>query len=156
MKPWIKRTLVTVLGATVLAGGLSACGDRHHGYSSSMTAEQYAQKRDKMVDKVAGRLELTEDQKQRLSKLGDKLYEQRTAFMGNSKDPRTEFKQLVGGEKFDIERAQAMVNEKTTAVQGKSPEVIAAMADFYNSLNPTQQQKIRDLMERRSGWFGRS
>ncbi len=156
MKPWIKRTLITVLGATVLAGGLSACGDRHHGYGSSMTAEQYAHKRDKMVDKVASRLDLTEDQKKRLSNLGDKLYEQRTVFMGTGKDPRSEMKQLVSGDKFDMERAQALVNEKTTAIQGKSPEVIAAMADFYNSLNAAQQQKVRDLMERRSGLFGRS
>jgi Spy/CpxP family protein refolding chaperone len=121
-----------------------------------MTAEQYAHKRDKMVDKVAGRLDLTEDQKKRLSNLGDKLYEQRSAFMGTSKDPRSEIKQLVSSDKFDIDRAQALINEKTTAVQGKSPEVIAAMADFYNSLNAVQQQKVRDLMERRSGWFGRS
>jgi protein CpxP len=156
MKPWIKRTLITVLGATVLAGGLSACGDRHHGYGASMTAEQYAHKRDKMVDKVAGRLDLTDDQKKRLSNLGDKLYEQRSAFMGTSKDPRSEIKQLVSSDKFDIDRAQAMINERSTAIQGKSPEVIAAMADFYNSLNAVQQQKVRDLMERRSGWFGRS
>ena len=156
MKPWIKRTVLTVLGATVLAAGLSACGDRHMGHGSGISPEQYAQKRDKMVDRVAGKLELTDDQKKRLSTLGDKMYQQRTAFMGTSKDPRTELKSLISGDKFDTDRAQALVTEKTTAVQGKSPEVIAAMADFYNSLNPAQQQKVRDFMEHRGGWFRRS
>ena len=29
------------------------------------------------------------------------------------------------------------------------------MADFYDSLNPEQQQKVRELMQRRRGWMGR-
>jgi hypothetical protein len=40
-------------------------------------------------------------------------------------------------------------------LQNKSPEVIAALADFYDSLNPAQQQKVRDFMEHRGGWFHR-
>jgi periplasmic protein CpxP/Spy len=156
MKPWIKRTLFTVLGTTALVATLSACGDRHHGYGAAMTPEQYSQKRDKMVERVAGKLDLTDDQKKRLTTLGDKLYEQRTAFMGASNDPRAEMKQLVSGDKFDAVRAQALVSEKTNAIQGKSPEVIAAMADFYNSLNPAQQQKVRGYLEHRGGWLRRS
>jgi hypothetical protein len=40
-------------------------------------------------------------------------------------------------------------------LQSKSPEVIAAMAQFYNSLNPAQQQKLRDVMDGRSRWSWR-
>jgi hypothetical protein len=43
------------------------------------------------------------------------------------------------------------VTEKTSALQLKSPEVIAALGDFYDSLNPTQQQKVRDFMARHHG-----
>ena len=118
-----------------------------------MTAEQYAQKRDKMVDRVASKLDLNEDQKKRLATLGDKLYEQRTALVGQTKDPRAEMKALVAGDKFDAARAQTLINDKTAALQTKSPEVIAALADFYNSLNPAQQQKVRDYMEGRGRWF---
>ena len=56
---------------------------------------------------------------------------------------------------FNAVRAQTLVNEKTAALQAKSPEVIAALADFYNSLNPLQQQKVRDYMEGRGHWFSR-
>lgn len=155
MKPWIKRTLFGILGTTVLIGGLSACGSHHRDFGATMSAEQYAQKRDKMVDRAASKLDLNEDQKKRLTALGDKLFEQRTALIGQTKDPRAEMKALVAGDKFDAARAQAFITDKTTALQTKSPEVIAALADFYNSLNTTQQQKVRDYMEGRGRWFGR-
>ena len=151
----LKRSLIVALGATLLVGGLSACGHRSHDYSASMSAEQYAQKRDKMVDKAANKLDLNADQKKRLTTLGDKMFEQRTALIGTTKDPRAEMKALVAGDKFDTTRAQALITDKTAALQVKSPEVVAALADFYNSLNPTQQQKVRDLMDGRGHWFGR-
>jgi len=62
---------------------------------------------------------------------------------------------LVAGDKFDKTRAQALVTEKTAAITGKSPEVIAAMADFYDSLNPAQQQKVREFMDKRGRWYHR-
>ena len=64
-------------------------------------------------------------------------------------------KALVAGATFDKARAQTLVTEKTTALQTRSPEVIAALADFYDSLNATQQQKVRDYMEGRGHWFRR-
>ena len=150
-----KRTLIGIFGATLLIGGLSACGHHDRGYGANMTAEQYAQKRDKMVDKAASRLDLNDDQKKRLSLLGDKLYAQRTALIGQTTDPRAEMKALVATDKFDAARAQTFINDKTAALQTKSPEVIAALADFYNSLNPAQQQKVRDYMDGRGHWFNR-
>ena len=75
--------------------------------------------------------------------------------MGQTKDPRAEIKALVAGDKFDAARAQALVTEKTSALQTRSPEVIAALADFYNSLSPAQQQKVRDYMDGRARWFHR-
>ncbi|MBT9506480.1 Spy/CpxP family protein refolding chaperone [Rhodoferax sp.] len=155
MKLWIKRTLFGLLGATILVGGLSACGHRHHGWGANMSAEESAQYRSKMVDRVASKLDLNVDQKARLTVLGNKLHDQRIALMGQTKDPRAEMKALVAGDKFDKARAQTLVTEKTTALQAKSPEVIAALADFYDSLNPAQQQKVRDFMEHRGRWFSR-
>lgn len=155
MKPWIKRTLIGLFGASIVVGGLTACGHRSHGYNSSMSSEESAEFRGKMVERVASKLDLTAEQKQRLAVLGDKLHEQRIALMGETKDPRAEMKALVAGDKFDKARAQALVTDKTTVLQSKSPEVIAALADFYDSLNVEQQQKVRDFMERRGRWFQR-
>ena len=149
----LKRTLLGMVGATIVIGGLSACGHHERSYGAGMSQEKYAEMRDKVVERAAGKLDLNEDQKKRLSVLGDKLYEQRTALMGQTTDPRAEMKALVAGDKFDAARAQSLINDKTAALQAKSPEVIAAMADFYNSLNPAQQQKVRDYMDSRGRWF---
>lgn len=153
MTHWIKRALFALFGVTVLVSGLTACGHRSHDMGATLSAEEYAQKRDKVVDRAASKLDLNDDQKKRLVTLSDKLREQRIALMGQNKDPRAEVKALVSGDKFDQARALALITEKTTTVQARSPEVIAALADFYDSLNPAQQQKVRDFMDTRGRWF---
>lgn len=155
MKTWVKRSLAVAIGAGLLAGGLAACGHHpHHGRygPAAMSAEDRAEWRAKMLERAAGRLELDEAQKARLAVLFDKLAEQRQALVGTAQDPRAELRALVAGEKLDRARAQALVTEKTDAVRAKSPEVIAAAGDFYDSLNPAQQAKVREFMERRRGW----
>jgi Spy/CpxP family protein refolding chaperone len=151
MKTWIKRSLITLFGVTLLAGGLTACGHRMH---SPMSDEKVAEFRAKMIDRASKELELNEAQKAKLGVLADKLREQRLALMGTG-EPRAQVQALVAGAQFDKAKAQVLVEEKTAALRTKSPEVIAAMADFFDSLNPTQQQKVRDLMQRRKGWWHR-
>ena len=153
MKRWIKRSLFALFGVSVLVAGLSACGHRDHEFGDKLSAEEYTEKRSKMVDRVAGKLDLNDDQKKRLGMVGDKVYEQRTALIGQTTNPRAEMKALVAAGKFDRTRAQALITEKTTVMQTKSPEVVAALADFYDSLNPAQQQKVRDYIEGRGRWF---
>jgi Spy/CpxP family protein refolding chaperone len=155
MKPWIKRSLYSLVGVSIAVGGLSACGHHRHELGTDMSAEDHAQMRGKIIERVAGKLDLTADQKQRLNVLADKLQEQRTALIGNTTNPRAEMQALVAGDKFDRSRAQTLLNEKTAAVTSKSPEVINAMADFYDSLTPAQQTKVRDAMQGRHGWWHR-
>lgn len=155
MKPWIKRSLFGLFGATLLVGGLTACGHHSHSYSANMSAEDQAQFRGKMMERVAGKLDLNAEQKQRLGVLADKLQEQRSALVAKGVDPRAEVRALVAGDKFDRARAQALVTEKTAALNSKSPEVIAAMADFFDGLNAAQQTKVREAMQGRHGWWRR-
>ncbi|MNV78776.1 periplasmic protein [compost metagenome] len=120
-----------------------------------MTAEKMSEVRGKVVDRVSSKLDLNDGQKQKLNVLADKMEAQRTAFVGKATDPRAEMQAIVSGDKFDRARAQSLLEEKTRAVQANSPEVITALADFYDSLNAEQQQKVRDLMQRRKGWMAR-
>ncbi len=149
MKHWLKRTLIGIAGAGILFGGLSACSGRHHGWGS---AEGDIQQQAKMVDYAGKKLDLNATQKQRLTVLAEKLREQRTALMGAGKDPRADIQALVAGDKLDRAKVQTLIDDKTSAIKTKSPELVAAAADFYDSLNPAQQQQIRDLMNRRRGW----
>ena len=149
MKFSFKKILLGIAGGALVFGALSGCSGRHHGYSSD---EDRAKFQSRMVEKAGKKLDLTEPQTQQLNVLADKLQQQRTALMGANKDPRAELQALLAGPKLDKTKAQALLDEKTGAIKAKSPEVIAAAADFYDSLNPAQQQQIRDLMSRRRGW----
>lgn len=155
MKPWIKRTLFGLFGATLIVGGLSACGHSRHEYGAAMSAQEQAEVRGKLMERVGSKLDLTAEQKQRLAVLADRLQEQRNALMGTGADPRAEVKALVAGDKFDRARAQALVAEKTAALNSNSPQVITAMADFFDSLTPAQQGQVREFMQGRRGWWHR-
>lgn len=151
MKSWIKRGLVAVFGAAVVVGSLGACGHRMHGGGWQASAEDVAQRRAKMVERAASRLDLDAAQKGKLEVLAVKLSEQRRALMGGA-HPREQVQALVAGERFDRARAQALVAEKVAVLNAGSPEVVAAMGDFYDSLTAEQQQKVRAFLERRRGW----
>ena len=155
MKPWIKKTLVGLFGASIMVGGLTACSSGQHYRHGSMTPERMAEVRGKVVDRVSSKLDLNDAQKQKLNVLADKLQAQRTALVGKAGDPRAQVQAIVAGATFDRARAQALLEEKIRAVQVNSPEVITALADFYDSLNADQQQKVREVMQRRKGWMAR-
>jgi protein CpxP len=154
MKTWIRKTLMGSLGLVIALGGLTACSSAHH-HRGGMTPEKLTEVRTRMVERVSSKLDLNAAQKLKLNILADKIEAQRAAFVGSTPDPRAEMQAIVAGNRFDRERAQALLNEKTRAVQANSPEVLTAMADFYDALNPEQQQKVRDLMQRRKGWMAR-
>ena len=73
--------------------------------------------------------------------------------MGDAAQPREAFQALVAGATFDRTAAQTLVDAKVRAVQAGSPEVIAAMGDFYDSLKPEQQAQVREMMNQRRGWM---
>src|SRR5688572_13849587 len=114
MKTWIRRTLLAALGASIVFGGLAACGHRHEHHGWNLNAEDRAKFREKVISRASSKLDLNADQRQRLGVLFDKLAEQRTALMGAT-DLRAEVRSLVAGEKFDRAKAQALVTEKTAA-----------------------------------------
>lgn len=151
MKPWIKRTLIGVFGASVLFGGLAACSHRMHGPWGGHTEAEQAEWRTRMVERASRKLDLDTAQKAKLSVLADALSTQRKAMAAKGGEPHAELKAVLAGPQFDRNRALALVDAKATAVREASPTVIAAAADFYDSLKPEQQQKVREVLERRGG-----
>ena len=149
MQRWLKRTLFGLFGTTLLIAGVAGCGGHHRG---QWNEADLTKMRTHILERADKELKLDQSQKQRLATLADKLQEQRTALMAGSADPRAAVQSLVSSTRFDREKAQALVESKTTAVRSKSPEVISAAADFYDSLNPEQQQKVRDFMKKKRGW----
>jgi Spy/CpxP family protein refolding chaperone len=147
---WIKRSLIALTATTVLVGGLAACSHRHgHG---NMTEADMTEMRERVITKAERELSLDAAQKAKLGLLADALQAQRKALMADGKPPRAELQALVAGPSFDRARAQALIDAKTGAVRDKAPAVVTAMADFYDSLQPAQQQKLREFMDRGRGW----
>ena len=155
MTPWIKRTLFALLGASLLVGGLSACSSGHRMRHGQMDEQGITEMRGKMLERVGSKLALDTAQKQKLERLANTMQTQRKAVMGDAARPREALQALVTGDKFDRSGAQTLVDAKVRAVQAGSPEMIAAMGDFYDSLKPEQQAQVREMMDKRRGWKGR-
>ena len=150
MKPWIKRSLIGLAGVSVLFGGIAACSQHRHDHGwGTVSAEDAAKWRERFVDRAARELQLDGAQKEQLGTVFDRLREQRNAMIGTTPDPRAELRQLIVGERFDAARAQALVEQKTAALRAGSPQTIAALAAFYDGLKPEQQNKLRELLDRR-------
>jgi periplasmic protein CpxP/Spy len=146
MKRIIKRTLLGLFGGALIIGSLGACSHRPSwGEGGAPSPEMRA----RMMDKVSSRLDLDAAQKQKLGVLADKLAAQRAALHGpGDSSPRAAMQALISGGKLDQAGAKKLIDEKTAAIQNGSPDVITAMADFFDNLRPEQQQKVREFMER--------
>jgi protein CpxP len=153
MKPWLKKSLIAVFGASIVLGGLSACGSRGD-HARGWSDERVTEMRGKAMERISDKLELSEAQKQKLGLLADELIAQRKAWRAQGGEPRAEIKSLIAGDKFDRANAQGLFERKTQLVQGAGPKVIAAFGDFYDSLTPAQQQQVRERLEQRGhrGW----
>jgi Spy/CpxP family protein refolding chaperone len=120
------------------------------------TPEQSAEQRGWIVNRITDKLSLNAEQKPLLAALFDHANAQRQAMVGTTTDPRAELRSWFAGATFDAERAQALINDKAKRLQSQSPAVMSALAAFYDSLNPAQQQRVRNAMDRgRRGWFRR-
>lgn len=155
MRTWLRRSVVGLFGASVLAGGLAACSHHPHhgGWGATASDEDVARWQERVTERIAAELELDAAQKQRLAALATVLREQRAAWRAGAPDARAELQNLVKDAHFDRWRAQELVNAKLAALRDSSPKVIAAAADFYDGLNAAQQQQVREFMaRRRSRW----
>ncbi|AMM24451.1 Spy/CpxP family protein refolding chaperone [Variovorax sp. PAMC 28711] len=153
MKHWIKRSLFGLFGGALVIGSIAGCAGQRHGWSG-MTEQDRAEFRTKVVDRVGSKLDLDTAQKQRLSVLAEKLQAQRTAMRdaGGAGGTRSQFTSLFAGARLDQAGASKLIDEKTAVLRNGSPEVIAAAADFFDNLNPSQQVKVREFMERGRRW----
>ena len=79
MKPWLKKSLIAVFGASIVLGGLTACGSRGD-HARGWSDERVTEMRGKAIERISGKLELNEAQKQKLGLLADELIAQRKAW----------------------------------------------------------------------------
>lgn len=148
MQTTLKRTLAVVLSAGFLTAAIAAGGY----YAETHTDRTEHQQ--KMVERFADKLDLNATQKDKLKALSEVLSKQHQAMRGDG-DLRSEMQDLISGTKLDRSKALSLAEAKTKAMQQATPLVINAAADFYDSLNPEQQSKVRQWMEKHKRWGSR-
>ena len=149
-KRWIARTLLAAVAGLGLLGGVGAWAQHRHGGWATMSADEQAQMKSKMVEKFSSGLALDAAQKTKLGALADAMQAQHQALRGGT-DPRAAVQALVAGNTFDRAGASALIDSKLAAVKLGSPAVVTAFGDFFDSLNASQQAKVRDFMAHRGG-----
>lgn len=170
MQTLIKRSLFALMGVG-MALSVAACGHGPMGggdpmggagemmglhggghHRGPMSDADATKMQERMLERATKELSLDDAQKQRLATLMTQMQAQRKAMMGESgKGPHEDMQALIAGERFDRSKAQALVDAKTGAVKTASPELIAAAGDFFDSLKPEQQAKVREFMAKRGG-----
>jgi protein CpxP len=151
---WLKRTLVGVAVSTALLGTVAAAYSQgvgfHHG---PPTPEQIAKHEAMMLAHVGKKLNLDANQAAKLKVLADLFVAQHTPPAAGA-DPHAAAKALIAGNTFDRAGAQQLLNQHIAKMQTNGPAIITATGDFYDSLNATQQQQVRDLAAHHHGFFG--
>jgi Spy/CpxP family protein refolding chaperone len=146
MNTWLKRTLIGAATVAALAGGVAAYSQGEHHWHGGPSADDIAMHQAAMLEHIGKALELDATQQAKLQALGNQIHASHDKLAGAAGSTHDRFAALVAGATFDRAGAQALVNEKIAAVQAGAPALINAAGDFYDSLRPDQQQKMRDLM----------
>jgi periplasmic protein CpxP/Spy len=144
----LKRTLLALLSAGCLATAIASDGHHSSRHGDRMEHQQ------KMVERFASKLDLNASQKDKLKALSEALSKQRQIMHGDN-GLKSEMLGLISGNKMDRNKALELAQSKTRAMQEAAPLVVNASADFYDSLNPEQQAKVREWMEKRKRWGSR-
>lgn len=102
-----------------------------------------------MVNRVAGKLNLDDDQKQKLGAFRDTLMEIRGTFVESRSTGRNVLKEMLALPTLDRSRAQLLLDERHSAFSQHSPELVASFADFTDNLNEEQRSKLIAWLDRR-------
>jgi Spy/CpxP family protein refolding chaperone len=104
-----------------------------------------------MVERISKKLDLDESQRDRLEQLRDRLLSMRERFAEARAQGREAVAELLSSPTLDQDRAQALVEQKTSFVSANSAELIAAFADFSDSLNDEQRGTLLEWLDHRGG-----
>ncbi len=133
------KKITLIVGGVILLGSLAAFAGgkayRHHGGHGSY-----------MLEHVSDDLKLDNAQRAQLESLGSALIQAKQTLRNG--DALTSVLASIQGEALDQSALTALVDNKLNAARQQSPQIISALAGFYDSLNYEQQQQARAKLER--------
>lgn len=141
---------LALLGAGSVAvfadGGWKNGGSCHDGYLSK---------------RIGKKLDLNDEQLLQFENLMEEFKGFRKAMFEDKRQLREEISALLSSPGFDREKALALMVEsaqqKADTVEQEAPDLVGAMAEFADSLEPQQREKLAEIIEKRfsHGWRGK-
>lgn len=138
MKKSVKYAAIIITSLAVV-GSVAGCS---HKYRSPEAKAEY------VVKKVTSKLDLDTAQTAKLQKLVDTVMALRKERKAKKPNMKAQVRALLDKPTLDRKRTTALVREHTQFVNQNAPQVIAAFGDFYDSLTPAQQQKLRKHLDK--------
>lgn len=117
----------------------------HHGHRGWDASSR----REALLNKVGSRLDLSAAQQAHLTVLVDLLQTQRQALKDLVRGPT--LAGLLAGDNLDRAGAQQVLDAAMDTLRSQGPALVAALGDFFDSLDFEQQQALRFLLRRRFG-----
>jgi|GEM_PF-2998432 len=136
MKHPVRYSILAAIGILIVIV-VSSCGYKYY-HSSIDDKAQY------ISERITDKLDLKGEQNLRLAK----LKEQVVLVVKEVRDSKQEYHKqvlaLLGEKQFDSKQALQLLKEKSGNFDEKAEPIVYAFADFYNSLDSAQQQKLRE------------
>ena len=101
------------------------------------------------VERAAGKLDLTEQQKSKLVDLKDHYLKVRETYQSTKVTDLNTLLQLASAEKFSKEQATQLIESKLSIVQTEYPAFIEKLAVFHDSLDAEQKAKISKKIQKK-------
>ena len=102
---------------------------------------------ERMVEKVTEELELTAIQQDRLSEVKNEFLDMRKTIQSNREQTKTDIQAMLKQPTLDRNKANSIVNQHIETIHSRSPAIIDAIGNFYDSLDDTQRAELREFIE---------
>lgn len=129
-----KKMIFALLAVVTLSGSVFAYSKFHY------DSDYYA---DRIVKKISGKLELNDVQQVQLVKLRDTIMQARKEVHKSKAGLQSDIENLISQDTLDRQFVLDRINQRADVMRVKAPDIVNAMGDFYDSLNPEQLQKLR-------------
>lgn len=137
----ITSIILGFLISVVLVSSAFAGWRHHHGDAGICE--------NRVIEKMTQKLSLNEDQVEKLKFATREIKKVKKDMKKNRKQVLVSIGEMLDQPKLDQERAISMLKNKTQTLNEKAPQVVAALAGFYDSLSPEQQNILREKFNKK-------
>ena len=135
-----RRNIIFMTGGVLLTVGVVACNHGVHFGSAEERGEW-------MVQKVTNELELDQTQQARLAAVKNEFLDMRKSMRSDREQTRTDVLAMLKQPTLDRGKANAIVGQYIEKVNSRSPVIIDAIGDFYDSLDDAQRAELTAVLD---------